>query len=288
MTAVHPAPSLKVRVLEEEDRGAIAGLLDRDRVGTLYLRSLVHEHGVAFTSRLEHGRFLGSFRNGELTGMLFLGNARNITTWGDEPSVRAVLDRAAAEPRLPRLFIGPAAHGDLVRRTLNRGGISPFLDREQGYLVLTRDALAHVPSLPIRPGTPDDLDDVARAHAAMTEEDLNIPSASLDRRRLRRAALARLSAGKIWVAMEGNRLACKMEESARSEDGVLVGGVYTSPEFRNRGYATRTLAAWARILFDEGLLMLTLHVNMVNFPAVRAYEKVGFKRHSTLRLMLAY
>jgi RimJ/RimL family protein N-acetyltransferase len=52
--------------------------------------------------------------------------------------------------------------------------------------------------------------------------------------------------------------------------------------------ATRALAAWARLLFDQGLDHLALHVNGRNRPAIGAYERVGFRPHAMLRLILAY
>jgi predicted GNAT family acetyltransferase len=33
---------------------------------------------------------------------------------------------------------------------------------------------------------------------------------------------------------------------------------------------------------------MVLHVNTANRPAVAAYERVGFRRHSTLRLILSF
>jgi predicted GNAT family acetyltransferase len=92
----------------------------------------------------------------------------------------------------------------------------------------------------------------------------------------------------VWLVTEGQRLLFKTEESARSEDGVLIGGVFTDPEWRGRGLARRGIGTWAHILFDRGLTLLALHVNRDNQPAIRAYERVGFRRHTSLRLMLTY
>jgi hypothetical protein len=88
--------------------------------------------------------------------------------------------------------------------------------------------------------------------------------------------------------MEGDTLLFKTEESARTPDAVLVGGVFTHPDHRGRGLATRGLAAWAGQLFAAGLERMALHVNAANTPAIRAYEHTGFRRHSLLRLMLTF
>ena len=272
----------------EEDREALTALLEEDHAGTLYLRSLVHEHGISPTAHLAHGRFFGTRRGGKLCGVAFIGNARNFTTWGSRDDVSLALDRALQNPGSPRLFIGPAEHAGLVRGVFSRTGASPFLDRDQAYYTLLPEALAPLEEIAIRPARAGDLDEVARAHAAMTEEDLCIARAQLDMERLRMLSRQRIAQGKIWVVMEEGRLLFKTEESGRAADGILVGGVFTEPAHRGKGYAARAIATWARGLFEGGLGMLALHVNAANTPALRAYERVGFRRHSMLRLMLAY
>ncbi len=288
MTSVSPTGGLHVTLLVDEDRTALERLLNRDRVGSLYLRSLVHEYGITPTGVIGHGRFFGASRNGDMEAVAFLGNARNLTTMGGRAELEPVLERVSRADGAPRLFVGPAEHAPLIRGLFARSGAAPFLDRAQAYYVLTARTLADLEPLPIRPATEDDLDVVSPAHAAMTEEDLRVPRYHLDLRRLREISKQRIEAGKVWVVMDGKRLVFKTEEAALAEDGILIGGVYTDPDYRGRGYASRAIATWARGLLDGGMERLTLHVNAANTPAVKAYERAGFKRYSMLRLMLAY
>ena len=288
MTAPVRPGKLRTSLLVDEDAPALAAFLDRDRAGTVYLRSLAYEYGVSPSDRMGHGRTYGAWRRGRLVAVTFLGNARNFTTWGETGAVEALLDRAVGPARGPRLFVGPEEHADLVRGVFSRTDAYPVLDRAQAYYVLRPETLAEVEPVPIRPARVEDLDPVTAAHAAMTEEDLHIPRERLDLLRLREMSRARIEAEKVWVVMEGGHLVFKTEEAGRSEDAALVGGVYTDPAYRGRGYATRGLATWARHHFTHGLSLLALHVAADNVPAVRAYERTGFRRHSMLRLMLAY
>jgi len=288
MPSVSRTRGLHVSLLVDEDREALDRFLDTDRRGTLYLRSLVHEYGVSPTPVTGHGRFFGASRNGEILAVAFLGNSRNLTTWGPPAEVGAVLDRAVANTEGPRLFVGPVEHAGLIRGLFSRTGVMPALDRAQAYYVLTPETLAAFEPSPIRLAEPGDLDLVAPAHASMTEDDLKIPKSHLDMTRLREISRQRITQGKVWVVIENGTLIFKTEEAARSEDGILVGGVFTDPRFRGKGHATRALAAWAERLFADGLEVMTLHVNAANTPAVRAYERVGYRPYSMLRLMLAY
>jgi predicted GNAT family acetyltransferase len=288
MNLATPPQRLEIAVLSEESRPSLLQLLDQERWSSLYLRSLVHEFGVAPSAHLEHGRFVGARRGSHLTAVAFSGNSRNLTTLGEPADLVAVVAKTFEGVQAPRLFVGPSEHARLVREAFSRHGALPFLDREQYYYVLTPDALVEQEPLPIRPGQPDDVDNVTLAQAAMTQEDLSVPRNHIDYARLRDISQRRIESGKVWVLAEGSRLLFKTEESARSEDGVLIGGVFTDPEYRGRGLARRGIGTWARILFDRGLSLLALHVNRENLPAIRAYERVGFRRHASLRLMLTY
>jgi len=288
MSLITPPERVSVNCLSDKDREALLALLARDAEGTIYLRSLVHEFGVDPTGNAEHGRFLGGWRRNELVSVLFFGNSRNITTLGEPEDLVEVLDRALEGPDYPRLFVGPARHAPNVRRAFARSGADPYLDREQIYYLLTPETLRTVPQVPVRPAREEDTEAVARAQAAMTEEDLKVPAGQIDMGRLREISKKRIDEGKVWVWMDGDTLLFKTEESARAPDGVLVGGVFTHPDHRGQGLATRGIAAWAGHLFAAGLERMTLHVNASNTPAIRAYERVGFQRHSLLRLMLTF
>jgi GNAT superfamily N-acetyltransferase len=288
MTPVSPTPGVHVSILVDEDRPALLDLLKRDRVASVYLRSVVHEFGISPTDRMGHGRFFGASLKGRLLGVLFAGNARNFSTLGEVTALPVLLQRAMTGAANPRLFVGPAEHAPLIRSAFARAGASPFLDRAQAYYVLDPDRVVSADGTPIRPARLEELTEVAQAHAAMTEEDLEIPRTQLDMAKLREMSRARIEQGKVWVHMDEGRLLFKTEEAARSEDAVLVGGVYTDPSVRGQGYATRGIATWARRLFAGGLERMVLHVNANNAPAVGAYERVGFVRHSMLRLILAY
>ena len=67
-------------------------------------------------------------------------------------------------------------------------------------------------------------------------------------------------------------------------DGLaLIRGVYTLPSFRRKGFATSACSALIQELIDLGREAM-LWVAKDNLPAIRVYEKIGFKRtrHSLL------
>jgi len=57
----------------------------------------------------------------------------------------------------------------------------------------------------------------------------------------------------------------------------MIGGVYTHPNHRNKGYATLTTSA----ITEEALKnaeTAALFVRSDNYPAIRVYEKIGYKK----------
>ena len=72
----------------------------------------------------------------------------------------------------------------------------------------------------------------------------------------------------------------KMARSYLDHDSyAYLGFMYTVPEFRGRGInmmIIESLSAWS---LEKGLQELRLTVYDENGPAIRAYEKAGFKKH---------
>lgn len=91
---------------------------------------------------------------------------------------------------------------------------------------------------------------------------------------------------KVLVACAGETIVATgyaLEKPARHyldhETYAYLGFMYTNPDYRGRGINGRIideLQQWAK---EQGLMELRLTVYNENEPALRAYEKVGFKRH---------
>jgi GNAT superfamily N-acetyltransferase len=78
--------------------------------------------------------------------------------------------------------------------------------------------------------------------------------------------------GDRLIAVSGTHLV------ARNYALAAVGNVFTHPDFRGRGYATYCTRAVVHALLAEGIDVV-LNVNEQNAPAIRAYEKIGFREY---------
>ena len=90
----------------------------------------------------------------------------------------------------------------------------------------------------------------------------------------------------VLVACDGDKIVASgygLEKPARHyldhETFAYLGFMYTDPAYRGKGIngiIVNALQDWAS---EMGLMEIRLHVYSDNEPAIRAYEKGGFKRH---------
>lgn len=83
-----------------------------------------------------------------------------------------------------------------------------------------------------------------------------------------------------YGAYEGNRLVsvAGTHVVAPHYGVAVVGNVFTHPRFRGMGHAERVTAAVTdELLNQRGVALVTLTVNPVNTPAVRAYLRLGYE-----------
>ena len=63
------------------------------------------------------------------------------------------------------------------------------------------------------------------------------------------------------------------------QEYAYLGFMYTLPEYRGKGINLRILDKLSEWAEQRGLHELRLTVYNENFPAIKAYEKAGFKKH---------
>ena len=74
--------------------------------------------------------------------------------------------------------------------------------------------------------------------------------------------------------------------NANLTEAVQVGGVWTPPELRGRGYGRCVVAQSLLDVRAEGVEKGILFTGDQNVPAVKAYAALGFKRIGDYRLLL--
>jgi uncharacterized protein len=86
-----------------------------------------------------------------------------------------------------------------------------------------------------------------------------------------------------WVLEDGKKLVAYTAFNARLPDIVQVGGVWTPPDLRRRGYARCAVAASLRQARAEGVRRAILFTSSAS--GARAYEALGFVRTGQFGLL---
>jgi predicted GNAT family acetyltransferase len=135
---------------------------------------------------------------------------------------------------------------------------------------------------------PPQADDRAALHAwgfDYDRETLGAPDTPDARRRSVDFMNARIDAGDAWVAVDcDGTLLSFASFNAALPDIVQLGGIYTPPSLRGRGYAKAIVAHSLLVARERGATRAVLFTP--NPSAARAYEAVGFERIGSYALVL--
>jgi uncharacterized protein len=89
-----------------------------------------------------------------------------------------------------------------------------------------------------------------------------------------------------WVLENEGRIVATSAFNATLPDMVQVGGVYTPPEFRNRGYARSVVAGSLLEAAQRGAARAVLFTGTDMAAAQRAYTALGFTRIGEYGLLI--
>jgi ribosomal protein S18 acetylase RimI-like enzyme len=224
------------------------------------------------------GRFLGVEADGALIGACHVG--ANVV-----PSGRgAELYAKATERAQPRMIIGDERSvGELweaVARKLPR----PREDRP-GQPVYALDEAPEPGETGLRAAQLDDLELLIPACALAHEEELGIDPLRRDAHGFRWRTQAQIEEGRSWLWEEDGTILFKAEASAWTPAAVQLQQVWSDPEARGAGNASRALRDLCRLLLARTPIVC-LFVRPENAPAIRLYDRVGMERVGAFRSLV--
>jgi ribosomal protein S18 acetylase RimI-like enzyme len=86
-----------------------------------------------------------------------------------------------------------------------------------------------------------------------------------------------LAQGRHWFWIADERPVAMAAITRRTKNAATINSVYTSPDYRNKGFAGAVTAAVARAIFSEGRKIVCLYTDIRNPASNRCYAKLGFK-----------
>jgi predicted GNAT family acetyltransferase len=275
-----------LRPLSENDGAEALRFLRRDPLLNVFLIARILEDGLAAGSPIVEVR-----RDRETICIASLGT--NVVLAADrhdhpdrlEMAIALIADRIVNRMVPVRAIICSADLVDTLWQRLRTRIDPPSVVRmnQPIYALMKMRRAAELQSA--RFATIADLDQLVPACAAMHLEEVGINPLDRDalgyRERIRELVEKRHSI----IRMEGGEIAFKCEFSAVTPEAVQLMGVWTAPQYRNRGFARQTLEELCGMLIRGGR-SVTLFVNDFNTPAIRLYESLGFERIGTNRALI--
>jgi predicted GNAT family acetyltransferase len=249
----------EIRLLTESDREDLVRFVMREPEINLYFLGNIRTLG--FSSEI--CECWGSFFNGRLVGALM----RYMSGWviydapgADLESLGRILDEH------------PAGATRLQDNTRSVPSFLPYLRRyrpewisEETLCVLSLDDFAPPPHRhrAVR-ATWDDLEDLVRFYS------------NAEKMTRSRAAVERpLRDGRIFLIRRGDEILSAALTNAEAAGMAMIGGVYTPPRHRNRGYARDCVGALCEDLLKDGLRPVLYYDN----PAAgTVYRRLGFRK----------
>lgn len=275
----------RLRRLGPADRQAAIDLLATDPVATILARVPIEEGWP----RPSHA--LGLFDDaGVLTAVAW--NGANLVPFGfDDDGLNLLAGHVLSTRRIFSSLVGPREQVMPLWERIESGvGVAREVRESQLSMVYAgRESVAPDPE--VRPARIGEGAIVLPASVAMFTEEVGYDPLTYGSGYSHRVhGLVR--AGHTFVRL-GRGTDGRERVEFKADIGALAGGVaqiqgvWTAPDLRGQGIATAAMVQVARLVQATIAPTVSLYVNDYNLPAVRVYEKAGFKtvgEYSTILL----
>ena len=288
---------MEIRRLMPGDAGALEAFLLPRIASSMFLLGNLRAAGLIDNGVRFSGAYVGAFDDGVLTGVVaHYWNGMLMPQAGEQ--VEALWRAAVATSgRGVRGAIGPVDQVDVIRAGLDAEAAraSCALPRQQDARepLFALELAALVVPEALRQGevvgrraTSRDADALAAWRVAFEVEALRVEPAAKALLDARTGVGRQIDDGSLWVLEHGGRPVAMTAFNARTAEAVQVGGVYTPPELRGRGYARCAVAASLLAARDEGATLGVLFTAEDNAVAQRAYRALGFREAGAFRLLM--
>ncbi len=285
-----PASQPTIRIVHPDDQPALEAFLQQRLQTSLFLLSNMRQAGLVDTGQRFEGTYAAAFEGEAIAGVVAL--FWNGSLIYQAPNYLPALQEAVriAIDRPIKTLLGPA---DQVAAGLDALGASVrvHVDDPQVLFGLRLADLA-VPE-PLRTGavharvlTAADTPVLAQWRAASRMESFLEPDTPELWEEAQDSVERYLASQRQWVLEADGKLVSTCTFNAEIREVVQVGGVYTPPEARGRGYARAVVAAALLDARAEGAGDAILFTDDDNQAAQKAYRAIGFRPIGDYRIVL--
>jgi GNAT superfamily N-acetyltransferase len=280
---------MDLRQLAPGDESLLEGFLVSHVDSSMFLRGNARRGGLSYRGEPYQAIYAGAFRDGRLIGVA--AHSWNGLVLLQAPEQAAELARAcvAWSEHAVRGLAGPAAQVHEARSALKLDDAAAALEGDEWLFALDLPDLI-VPealvsgALVCRAPLPEERDTLCAWRMAYDIELLGATDSPESRQRSAAFLDAQIADGNAWVALDAGAPVALSAFNASLPDIVQLGGIYTPPALRRRGYARVVVAASLLVARERGASRAVLFTS--NPSAVRTYEALGFRRAGDYSIVL--
>lgn len=281
----------EIRILKAGDEPALEAFLGPRLDSSMFLVNNLRKVGLTDRGRRNEGTYAAAFGNGGIVAVV--GHFWNRVLLFQAPEHLETLLAAAVDASGRKVggLVGPYEQITLAKRLLGLDKDDLQMDEQEGLYSLALKDLA-VPEIltsgqvKSRRGRPEDVDLLTAWRIAYSLEALGAEDNPTLRKQVREGIEHTVSAGATWVLESQGELVANTSFNATIAEAVQIGGVWTPPELRGRGYGRAVVAASLLDARAESVEKAILFTGDENVPAIKAYKALGFRRIGDFRLLL--
>jgi predicted GNAT family acetyltransferase len=274
--------NVEVRALGPGDEAALERFLAVHLNSSLFLLSNSRASGLLDGDAPYHGTYVGAFEDGTLRAVVAQYWNGNLVLQAPE-HLEAVLEGLAERSTRPvRELIGPWAQVTQTRRLLGLEEARCTLESKEVLFALELERLRIPPGLysgeiRSRRAREEDVELLVRWRHDYAVETLGMSPGETLMAGCREFVSRMMREGSLFVLTRGQEVVSLTAFNARLKEIVQVGGVYTPPALRSRGYGRAAVAGSLRTMLGEGCQSAVLFTPVENVPAQRSYRAIGFE-----------
>ncbi len=280
-----------IRQLQPGDEAALEHFLLAHLDSAMFLLSNLRKAGLIDNNERYSGTYIAAFEDEQIVGVV--AHYWNGNLLCQAPVHLDALCRQAlsSSGRLLAGLVGPGTQVNAICRS--------FALTPQQYKIAGTEGLFTLPLANLRLPTPlhngavvgrrmtvDDIDQLSTWRAAYNHETLGDPDTPESLVQAQTEMTRTLEENVGWVLEAEGQLVAMSAFNATIPEAVQVGGVYTPPTLRGRGYGRAVVAASLRDALAEGAQRAILFTDDDNIAAQRAYRSLGFEKVGDWGLVL--
>jgi uncharacterized protein len=260
-----------IRPLRVSDEDDVYDFLAQAPFDNVMMMATIRDWGFASPHIRQ---FFGCEKNNSLCAVASF--SRDVALYGDLEAMRNFGVMALARRPVPRRIISPAAEVTAFWESFAKIKLPVHFDRKQPLYAVVPTQVRHSLVCPeLEEATLAETDLLTQSSAAMNREELGLDPLQTEPAVFRSRIRGLIELGRLYRVLDNKGVAFQAAVYSQTAEASQIASVYTRPDLRGKGLATRALAEVCRRRFHVSN-SCCLFVNDFNTAARRAYENVGF------------